>query len=206
MRQLRDPDPLPRLHTGLRRGEVAALRVRRVDLNRRRVDIAESVTEVHGRLVWGTPKTHARRAVPLPRFIAHELASLIEGRDPDALIFTAARGGMLRVRVFRRNVFDPAVRKIGPAGFHPHELRHTAASLAIASGADVKVVQLMPGHKTATMTLDLYGHPVPDRLDELADASTTPCVPRMCPGTPATTMGRPTGDGERAARLLHGPP
>jgi integrase len=64
---------------------------------------------------------------------------------------------------------NPRVRRLGSAGFHPHELRHTAASPAIASGADVKVVQLMLGHKTATMTLDLYGHLFPDRLDELAD-------------------------------------
>ena len=52
---------------------------------------------------------------------------------------------------------------------HPHELRHTAASLAIASGADVKVVQQMLGHKSATMTLDLYGHLFPDQLDDVAD-------------------------------------
>jgi integrase len=76
---------------------------------------------------------------------------------------------VLRVRNFRRDTFDPAVRKIGPAGFHPPELRHTAASLAIASGADVKVVQQMLGHKTATLTLDLYGHLFPDRLAELAE-------------------------------------
>lgn len=156
-------------YTGLRWGELAALRVRRVDLARRRVEIAESVTEVGGQLVWGTPKTHARRTVPLPRFLAAELVPLVQGRDPDALVFTAARGGVLRVRNFRRNTFDPAVARVGPPGFHPHELRHTAASLAIASGADVKVVQLMLGHKTATMTLDLYGHLFPDRLDELAD-------------------------------------
>ena len=49
--------------------------------------------------------------------------------------------------------------------FHPHEFRHTAASLAIAAGADVKVVQQMLGHKSATMTLDLYGHLFADRLD-----------------------------------------
>ncbi|WP_420706399.1 tyrosine-type recombinase/integrase [Streptomyces sp. CcalMP-8W] len=48
----------------------------------------------------------------------------------------------------------------------PHELRHTAASLAIASGADVNVVQTMLGHKSATLTLDTYGHLFPDRLDE----------------------------------------
>src|SRR5918995_1500777 len=53
---------------------------------------------------------------------------------------------------------------------HPPALRHTAASLAIASGADVKVVQQMLGHKSATMTLDLYGHLFGDRLDVVADA------------------------------------
>ena len=56
-----------------------------------------------------------------------------------------------------------------PGGLHPHALRHTAASLAIASGANVKVVQQMLGHKSATMTLDLYGHLFPDQLDEVAD-------------------------------------
>lgn len=169
-------------YTGLRWGEVAALTTRRVNLDRRRADVVESVTEVHGQLVWGTPKTHARRTVPLPRFLARELAPWVEGRLPDDLLFPAPRGGVLRVRNFRRNVFDPAVRRVGPAGFHPHELRHTAASLAIASGADVKVVQLMLDHKTATMTLDLYGHLFPDRLDELADRfDDAVCAPDVPP-------------------------
>jgi integrase len=57
----------------------------------------------------------------------------------------------------------------GLKGLHPHALPHTAASLAIASGANVKVVQQMLGHKSATMTLDLYGHLFPDQLDEVAD-------------------------------------
>jgi len=87
---------------------------------------------------------------------------------------------VLRVRNFRRNVFDPAVARVGPAGLHPHELRHTAASLASASGADVKVVQMMLGHKTATMTLDLYGHLFPDRLDVLADRmDSAACAPNV---------------------------
>jgi integrase len=55
-------------------------------------------------------------------------------------------------------------------GMHPHALRHTAASLAIASGANVKVVQQMLGHKSATMTLDLYGHLFSDQLDDVANA------------------------------------
>jgi integrase len=82
-------------------------------------------------------------------------------------------------RVFARHGVDAVIAELAlqnraaatlsAAGFHPHELRHTAASLAIASGADVKVVQQMLGHKTATMTLDLYGHLSRDGLDELAD-------------------------------------
>ena len=51
----------------------------------------------------------------------------------------------------------------------PHN-RHTAASLAIAAGADVKVVQQMLGHKSGVMTIDLYGHLFGDRLDVIADA------------------------------------
>lgn len=54
-------------------------------------------------------------------------------------------------------------------GLTPHKLRHAAASLAIAAGADVKVVQQMLGHADAVMTLNVYGHLWPDRLHEVAD-------------------------------------
>ena len=167
-----DYAPLVRFlaYTGLRWGEVAALRIRRVDLVRRRASTSPS------RSPRSTAARCGARRRPTPgapfRSPASSLASSrrwVEGRRPGRPGLPAPRGGVLRVRKFRRNVFDPAVRRVGPAGFHPHELRHTAASLAIASGADVKVVQLMLGHKTATMTLDLYGHLFPDRLDELAD-------------------------------------
>ena len=72
---------------------------------------------------------------------------------------------------FRSGIFDPAVKVagLGDVGLTPHKLRHTAVPLAIASGADVKVVQSMLGHKSAAMTLDVYGHLFPDRLDEVAD-------------------------------------
>src|SRR5665811_1202169 len=80
------------------------------------------------------------------------------------------RGATLRAQTFQRAVLVDAAAAIGVPGLTPHELRHTAASLAIASGADVKVVQQMMGHKSATMTLDLYGHLFGDRLDLVADA------------------------------------
>jgi integrase len=86
------------------------------------------------------------------------------------LVFTGERGAVMRSQTFQRAALTRAADECGIPGFHPHELRHTAASLAIASGADVKVVQQMLGHKSATMTLDQYGHLFGDRLDIVADA------------------------------------
>ncbi len=157
-------------YTGVRYGEMAALRVGNLDLLRRRALIAEAVADVNGRAVFDTPKNHQRRAVPLPRFLADELAEHIVGNSPDDFVFAAAKGGVLHLRNFRRMSFDPAVRAAGLDGLTPHALRHTAASLAIAAGAHVKIVQTMLGHKSATMTLDLYGHLFADQLDQVADA------------------------------------
>lgn len=158
-------------YTGVRFGEMAALRVRRLDLDRRRATIAESVTVVQGLgQVWGTPKSHERRQVPIPKFLVADLRAHVAGRKPDDLVFTGLRGGgPLRAPIFRAG-FDAAAKAIGVPGLHPHELRHTAASLAIASGADAKVIQQMLGHASAAMTMDVYGHLLGDRLDEVADA------------------------------------
>lgn len=156
-------------YTGLRFGEMAALRVRRLDLLRREVEVAESVTSVNGKLIWGTPKGHTRRWVGLPGFVAELLAQHVEGKAADDLVFASSNGAVLRASNFRRDVWDPAVTAAGLRGVVPHGLRHTAASLAIAAGADVKVVQQMLGHKSATMTLDLYGHLFENRLGEVAD-------------------------------------
>jgi integrase len=156
-------------YTGLRYGELAALRVRRVDLLRRRLEVAESVTEVAGKLVTGTPKTHQRRSVPIPRSLVDELAVLMAGKAPDDLVFTAPYGGTLRLMNFRRRTFDPAAERAGLGGLTPHELRHTAASLAVSAGANVKAVQRMLGHASAAMTLDVYSGLFDDDLDGLAD-------------------------------------
>jgi integrase len=156
-------------YTGLRFGELSALRVRRLDLMRRRAEIVEGVAEVGGRAVFSTPKSHQVRSVPIPRFLVDELAQHVAGQNPDDFVFTSPRGGLLRLQNFRHTVFDRAAHTTGLDRFTPHGLRHTAASLAITSGADVKVVQEMLGHASATMTLDLYGHLYGDRLDEVAD-------------------------------------
>lgn len=156
--------------TGLRFGELAGLRVRRFDPVRRRLTVSESVTEVRGRLTWSTPKTHQTRSVPVPRTLATRIEELVRGRNPDEPIFTAPGGGVLRLRNWRVRVFDPARDAVGLRELTPHDLRHTAASLAIASGANVKAVQRMLGHASAAMTLDVYAGLFSDDLDAVADA------------------------------------
>lgn len=161
--------------TGLRWGEMAALKVRDVDLQRRRIQVSEAVAEVRGQLVWSTPKGHERRSVPFPKFIAAAMASQIAGKTRDDLVFTSKAGTVLRVSRFRPYVFAPAVARCRAADpmfpvITPHDLRHTAASLAVSVGANVKAVQTMLGHKSAALTLDTYADLFPDDLDAVADA------------------------------------
>jgi integrase len=165
---------------GLRWGELAALRIGRVDTMRRRISIAESVTEPDGKLIWGDPKNHQRRSVPIPKFLVDELDVLKAGKGPKDLMFTGAHGGVLRNGNFRRDVFNPAAVTAGLDGLTPHELRHTAASLAISSGANVKAVQRMLGHASAAMTLDVYSGLFDDDLDGLADRMDEAHVYSMC--------------------------
>jgi integrase len=156
-------------YCGLRFGELAALRVRNIDPLRRRIHIEESVTEVNGTMVFGSPKSHQRRSVPMPASLLDELAAACVGKHPDDLVFTAPKGGVIWLRNWRRRVFDAAVFKAGLGELTPHELRHTAASLAVAAGANVKAVQRMLGHASAAMTLDVYSGLFDDDLDQVAD-------------------------------------
>lgn len=159
-------------YTGLRWGEMAALRVQDFDMLRRRVNVSQSVTESGG-LVWSTPKTWERRSVPFPAVLADELAALMIGKGRDELVFTDMRGGVLRNSIWRARVFEAAVKACQKAdesfpSITPHDLRHTAASLAISAGANVKAVQRMLGHAKASMTLDVYADLFEDDLDAVA--------------------------------------
>ncbi|WP_063024212.1 MULTISPECIES: tyrosine-type recombinase/integrase [Nocardia] len=174
-------------YTGLRWGEMAALKVSNFDMLRRRVNVIEAVAEVKGKLVWSTAKTYERRSVPFPKFLAEELAGLMRGKGRDDLVFTSVEGQVLRVSTYRKRVFNPAVKRIQeaerkrtagarnlPPGASfpkvtPRDLRHTAASLAISAGANPKAVQLMLGHKSAAMTLDTYADLFPDDLEVVAE-------------------------------------
>jgi integrase len=115
---------------GLRWGEATALRVCDVDMLRGRLNVQRAVSEVAGKLVYGTPKSHATRAVPIPAFVRSELAPWLDGKSPVDLLFTAREGGPLRNSNFRKRVFDPAVKAAGIHKLKPHDLRHTASRSA----------------------------------------------------------------------------
>jgi integrase len=93
----------------------------------------------------------------------------VEGPNPGEWLFPAQGGGPLPNSNFRHRIFDPAVTRAGLTPLTPHDLRDTAASLAVSAGASVKAVQRMLGHASAAMTLDVYAGPFDDELDDVAD-------------------------------------
>jgi len=154
----------------MRWGEMVALRRSRIHVLRRRIEIAESATELGSGLAWGVPKTHERRVVTMPAFLAERFAERLGAIRDDDLVFVALKGGPLRSSAFRQRVWVPAVEAAGLERLRIHDLRGTAASLMISSGANIKAVQRQLGHASAAMTLDLYGHLYEDDLDALSEA------------------------------------
>lgn len=151
-------------YLGLRAGEFAGLRARRVDLDRRVIVVAETLYDVDGALVWGPTKNGRHRHVDIPKSIADDLARHLAaaGATGDATVFASPRGGLLRWQNFYRRVFKPAVRRAGlPDGTCFHSLRHTYASWLIANGEQPKVISELMGHSSIDVTMDVYGHLMP---------------------------------------------
>ena len=156
--------------TGLRWGEVSALRVSDLDNLRCRVKVERAYSIVGGRKVLGSTKTHERRSVAFPKFLREPLAQQAEGKAPEDLLFSTSAGTPLDNRNFAQQVLAPAIERSGIERMTFHDLRHTAASLAVQAGATVKAVQKMLGHSSATMTLDTYAGLFDTDADAVADA------------------------------------
>lgn len=156
-------------YCGLRWSELAGLRVRDVDLARRRLSVAQVIVETDTELVVKAPKNYQVRSVPMPSFVAEAAERAIESKGRDDLLVTSPRGAPLRNRNERRAWFDTAVGSVGEPGLTPHGMRRTAASIAISAGASVLSVQRMLGHQSAKVTLDVYADLFDDDLDALAE-------------------------------------
>lgn len=168
-------------YTGLRWGEMAGLRVKDVDLERRRLSVERNAVEVGSRVELGTPKSHKKRSVPVLAYMVPLLADQVGERGPDEPLFPAPDGGIIKrpslsgakltaTSSRRDNWFTSALKRSGLEYMTIHDLRHTAASLAVSAGANVKAVQRMLGHASAAMTLDVYADLFDDDLDAVAAA------------------------------------
>ncbi|MDQ6725471.1 MAG: site-specific integrase [Actinomycetota bacterium] len=129
------------------------------------VEVAENLILDNGRPEFGPLKTKAsHRIVPVPRQTLAALEDHVEGFGVgrDDLVSTSVAGSILRACQFRRRHFHPAAELSGLAPLRPHDLRHSAISLWIASGANPKVVQAKADHASIKVTYDRYGHLFPD--------------------------------------------
>lgn len=163
---------------GLRWGEAVALRGGDIDGARVRIDRA--VTHTKAGWIVGTPKTHHRRTLYLPSFVA----KMLPAAEPGQLLFPPARGEYLstpgKTQRGKKGWWERALEAAGVEYLRIHDLRHTAASLAIQSGAHVKALQRMLGHSSAAVTLDVYSGLFDSDLDAVAgslDAARAAAVP-----------------------------
>ena len=161
------------LFAGLREGECLGLSWKQVDFERGRITVSQQLQreKVKGGRYYIAPSTKSgkpRTVEPPPiafEYLRAERVKQLENRlkagpvwsNSDDLVFTDEAGGHYAIYTFYRR-FKAIAASIGRPDARPHDLRHTAATVAIASGADVKSVQELLGHATASFTLNVYAH------------------------------------------------
>lgn len=149
---------------GLRWGEAAGLKVKNVDFKNRRLHIVETWERSGNKRYSSSTKNHERRDVPVCDLTLDALRDQCKGKHPNDLVFTDSDGEHIReqiasVHAKRSDSFQwlgNAIVDSGVPKLTCHDLRHTAASIAVSSGANVKALQRMLGHKSAKQTLDRY--------------------------------------------------
>ena len=156
---------------GLRQGELFGLHPDNLDLANRRVRVVEQLLGDVSPPVRGDVKTKtSKRVVTIPSLLIPELQEQLNQRASDDFVFTSVQGTPIRKSNFTRRYWKPAATATGFAEVVFHELRHTAATIAIQAGAHPKALQLRMGHSSITVTLDRYGHLMPGADEALADS------------------------------------
>ena len=161
------------LFSGMREGEVLGLSWNQVDFQRKRITVSQQLQREKRRggkyYIAPTTKSSKPRTIEPPPlafdYLQAERVKQMERRlaagaawsNPDNLVFTNELGRHLAFSTFYKG-FKRIAASIGRPDARPHDLRHTAATVAIASGADIKSVQSLMGHATASFTLNVYAH------------------------------------------------
>jgi integrase len=162
-------------YAGLRWGEAVGLTRSSVDVLRSRIVVRTTAVEVHGQVTLGhEPKTRRSvRTVPVARSIMRRIEQHLAdyvGPEPDALVFTASKGGPLFRSTFARHVWHPALARAGLDGFTFHGLRHSFVAILVAAGCNVREVSEWAGHNSVAFTLTRYGGLFEDGSAEAVDS------------------------------------
>lgn len=168
------------LTTGMRRGELLALRWQDIDFTNRRLSIQRSVSRLPGGYRVSEPKTTSgKRSITLPPFVIVALGQhrvrQLETKlkvgpawEEHDLVFSNSYGRFLNSASLY-HLFTSVVKKAGLPHMRFHDLRHSAATLLLAMKVPVKVIQELLGHSSITTTLNVYGHVLPTMQDEAMD-------------------------------------
>ena len=166
------------LTTGLRHGELRALKWSDVDLDKGELHVQHTAGRVPGYgYIESEPKSKkSRRTVALHAFVieilkSHRIAQLeqrlkVGGTWQDLnLVFPSKTGNYFHKGTLYRN-FHKILAKAGLPLMRIHDLRHSAATILLAMGVNIKVVQEILGHSNISMTLGIYGHVLPGMQEE----------------------------------------
>ncbi len=165
--------------TGMRRGELLALRWQDIDFENKNVQIRRTVDFFagYGGYIETEPKTASgRRMIALPPFVIevlrqHRVAQLElrlkagSAWEEHDLVFTGLHGNYLNPRYILK-MFDQVLQEAGLPHLRFHDLRHSAATLLLGMGIHPKVVQEILGHSNISMTMDIYSHVLPTMQKE----------------------------------------
>lgn len=160
---------------GLRRGELAGLKWRDVDLDKRLLTVSQQVQLIGGRIVTGPPKSEAGlRSLPLPASLSAELAMWRRAQrapiGPECYVLSChADGGPVTPGALN-HALARDMRRAGLEPINLHGLRHTMATMAVAQGVHLRVLQDLLGHASITLTADTYSHILPSTLRDAVDA------------------------------------
>lgn len=170
------------VHTGMRQGELLALKWQDVDLENATISIQRTITKSGGRLLLGETKTKkSRRTVRLTETVVqtlHEhLARQMEDmqrlgdlyRD-EGLVFASEVGTLINPSNLRKRSFATLLKKARVPYIRFHDLRHTCATLLFSKGLHPKHVQELLGHANVSITLDTYSHAIPGMGNQTAKA------------------------------------
>ena len=180
------------IYTGLRKGELLALQWDDIDFTSNIIHVSKSITIIAGRAVCKAPKTKtSNRTVSIPRFLSERLNALRLSQlkfqsqvgdywQGNNWVFTQDNGKMmnystpyqaLQDAISRFNKDKPLEQQLPHIPFHG--LRHTSATLLIASKQDVKTVSRRLGHAQTSTTMNIYAHALQESDQNAADALTT---------------------------------